>query len=339
MTRLGPAVGALLLALGICALVILLAGGDPWSALCALSEGAFGSPDGWSEVAVKTCPLLFTGLAVAVAFRTGVWNIGGEGQLLVGAIAMAWLGSRPIALLGRLELPIALGAAALAGGIWAGMAGLLKTRRGVNEIISTIMLNFVALGAVGYLVHGPLMEAAGRYPQTDPVVAAMRLSRFVHAYRVHTGLGIALAAALASYLLLFRSVLGYQLRAVGWNPEAARLAGIRIDRCIGISLFISGALCGLAGGIEVSAVTFRLYERFSPGYGFTAIAVALLGRLHPGGVVLAAVLFGALQAGSNSMQRVAGISSVLVSIIQATVIFSLIVFEQRATRRTVRTTG
>lgn len=338
MKHLGPAIGALLLGLGISALVVLLAGGDPWLALRALSEGAFGSVDGWSEVAVKTCPLLLTGLAVAIAFRAGVWNIGAEGQLLMGAIVMAWLGSRPIAFLGPLGLPFALGAATLAGGIWAGIAGLLKIRRGVDEIISTIMLNFVALGVLGYLVHGPLMEAAGRYPQTDAVVTSMRLSRLIHPYRVHSGLGIALVTALASYLLLFRSVLGFQLRAAGWNPEAARLAGIPIARCIGISLVISGALSGLAGGIEVSAVTFRLYERFSPGYGFTAIAVALLGRLHPAGVVLAAVLFGALQAGSNSMQRVAGISSVLVSIIQATVIFSLIAFEYRATRHSVRAT-
>jgi simple sugar transport system permease protein len=189
------------------------------------------------------------------------------------------------------------------------------------------MLNFVAVGLVGYLVQGPLMESAGTYPQTDALGAAMRLPRFDPSLRLHVGILIALLAAGLSSILLFRTVLGYEMRAVGANPEAAALAGIPIQRCVLITLLLSGGLAGLAGGIEVSAVTYRVYEKFSPGYGFTAIAVALLGRLHPAGVIAAALLFGALEAGSNSMQRVAGVSSVLVSVLQATVIFSLLAFE------------
>jgi simple sugar transport system permease protein len=162
----------------------------------------------------------------------------------------------------------------------------------------------------------------------------MRMPRFDSSLRLHAGILIALLGAGLSFVLLFRTVLGYEMRAVGANPEAARLAGIPIERCVFITLLLSGALAGLAGGIEVSAVTYRVYENFSPGYGFTAIAVALLGRLHPAGVVVAALLFGALEAGSNSMQRVAGVSSVLVSVLQATVIFSLIGFEAgRVSRR------
>jgi simple sugar transport system permease protein len=174
------------------------------------------------------------------------------------------------------------------------------------------------------------MESAGFYPQTDALPPALRVPRFVSAYRVHLGLTGALLAALATQVLLFRTVIGYELRALGLNVEAARLAGIAVRRNMLLALLVSGALAGIAGGMEVCAVTFRVYERFSPGYGFTAIAVALLGRLHPIGVVLAAVFFGALEAGSNSMQRVAGISSVLVSVIQAAVIFSLLAFERRA---------
>jgi simple sugar transport system permease protein len=318
---------ALLVALGVGGIVVALAGRDPWLAFTALVDGSFGSLDSLSEVGVKSCPLLLVGIAIAIAFRAGIWNIGGEGQLLVGAITVAWLGGSRMSLPAWCALPITLLAAACAGAAWAAIAAVLKVRRNVSEVISTIMLNFIALGLVSYLVHGPLMESAGTYPQTEAVSAALRLPRFDSALRLHAGILIALLAAGLSFVLLFRTVLGYEMRAVGANAEAARLAGIRIERCILITLLLSGGLAGLAGGIEVSAVTYRVYEKFSPGYGFTAIAVALLGRLHPAGVVAAAFLFGALEAGSNSMQRVAGVSSVLVSVLQATVIFSLLAFE------------
>ena len=329
LARVGPSVFAVALGLVICGGVITAAGGDPALALAALFDGAFGSWDAASEVTVKTCPLLVTGLAVAVAFRASIWNIGAEGQLLIGAVIMAWLGTRSWPLPGWCTLPLALMAASAGGALWAGLAAMLKLRRRVSEVISTIMLNFIALALVSYLVHGPLMEAAGRYPQTDPVTLAMRLPRLVVSFRLHAGILVALAGAALVYVLLFRTVLGYQMRAVGWNPDAARLGGIRTDRCALLAFVLSGALAGLAGAIEISAVTHRLYERFSPGYGFTAIAVALLGGLHPLGVVGAAILFGALEAGSNSMERVAGVSSVLVSIIQATVILSLVAVEHR----------
>jgi general nucleoside transport system permease protein len=329
LTGLWPSLAALGAALAVTAVVVTLAGGNPILALRALGEGAFGSLDGLSEVGVKTCPLLLTGVAVALAFRAGIWNIGAEGQFLLGAVTMAWLGNAVSGPPTWLVLPLVLLASAAVGGIWAGIAAVLKLRRGVDEVISTIMLNFVAMGLLSYLVHGPLMEASGAYPQTDTLGLAMRLPRLMEPYRIHAGLLVALAVAAASGVLLFRTVVGYEMRAVGGNRRAAELAGIRIDRCVFFTLVMSGAVAGLAGGIEVSAVTFRLYERFSPGYGFTAIAVALLGRLHPAGVTLAALLFGALEAGSNSMQRMAGVSAVLVLVIQATVIFALVGVEHR----------
>jgi simple sugar transport system permease protein len=330
--RLTSTVLALLVALAVSALLIALAGASPLLALRALAEGAFGSIDGWSEVGVRTCPLLLAGLAITVAFRAGVWNIGAEGQLLIGAAAVAWLGTHVGGLPGWFAIPLVLAAAALGGAIWAGVAALLKTQRAVDEVISTIMLNFIALGVVGYLVHGPLMEAAGAYPQSDAIAAAARLPRLAAGYRVHAGLLLALAAAAGVYVLLFRTVFGYAMRATGLNPVAARLAGFSVARALFGALTISGALAGVAGGVEVSAITFRLYEQFSPGYGFTAIAVALLGRLHPVGVILAAIFFGALDAGSLAMQRSAGVSSVLVSVVQALVIFSLIVLEHSSRR-------
>jgi len=330
--RLAPVALALAVAVAISAVIIALAGGSPLVALAALANGAFGSLDGWSEVGVRTCPLLLTGLAVAIAFRAGLWNIGAEGQLLAGAVVVAWLGSRLGSWPAALALPLMLLLAATAGAGWAAIAGVLKRARGVDEVISTIMLNFIALGLVGYLVHGPLMEAAGTYPQTDAVLPALRLPRLFAGHRVHAGLILALASAGLAYLLLFRTVLGYEMRAVGLNPIAARLAGLRTGGALLGALAVSGGLAGLAGGIEVAAVTFRLYDQFSPGWGFTAIAVALLGRLHPAGVVAAAVFFGALDAGSTAMQSAAGVSSVLVSVIQATVIFSLIAIDQKPWR-------
>lgn len=326
---LAPSALALGVALALSGVIVAAAGGNPLVAFAALAEGAFGSAQGLSETAVKTCPLLISGVAVAIAFRTGIWNIGAEGQLIAGATTMAWVGTWTWSLPAWIALPLALCIASLAGSLWATIAGMLKVRRNVNEVISTIMLNFVAVGIASYLVHGPLMEAAGHYPQTDAIAEAMRLPRLIASFRVHGGIVLALGAALASYVFLFHTVRGYEIQAVGWNPTAARLAGIRIQRATLLALAISGALAGLAGAIEVSAVTYRLYDRFSPGYGFTAIAVALLGRLHPVGIIGSALLFGALDAGSSSLQRAAGVSSVLVDVMQAVVIFCLIAVERR----------
>jgi ABC-type uncharacterized transport system permease subunit len=323
-----PSLLALAGALAVSAVIIAISGHSPAAAFGALVTGAFGSLDSASEVAVKTCPLLLTGLAVAISFQAGVWNIGAEGQLLMGALTMTVLGTHGGALPAWLDLGSDLAVAAVAGALWAGIAGQLKRRRNVNEVISTIMLNFIALGLISYLVQGPLMEAGGRYPQSDAIMPGLWMPRLVPPHRVHAGLLLALLIAAAVQVLLYRTVAGYELRAAGLNPDAARLAGIDVGRRVLFALMLSGALAGLAGAIEVSAVTHRLYEHFSPGWGFTAIAVGLLGRLSPAGVVLAAFFFGALDAGSNAMQRVAGVSSVLVAIIQATVIFFLVALER-----------
>ncbi len=323
-----PSLLALAGALTVSALIIAVSGHSPAAAFGALISGAFGSLDSLSGVAVKTCPLLLAGLAMAVSFQAGVWNIGAEGQLLMGALAMAVLGMHGVALPAWLDLGVDLVVAAVAGALWSGIAGALKLRRNVNEVISTIMLNFVALGLISYLVQGPLMEAGGRYPQSDVILPGLWMPRLAPPYRLHVGLLLALLIAASLQGLLYRTVAGYEMRAAGLNPQAARLAGIDVGRRLLFALMLSGALAGLAGAIEVSAVTHRLYEHFSPGWGFTAIAVGLLGRLSPAGVIVAAFFFGALDAGSNAMQRVAGVSSVLVAIIQATVIFFLVALER-----------
>jgi len=325
MTRLLRQALAAAIALAVSGAALAAAGVDPLQALGALVGGAAGDRFALADTLLKTCPLLLTGLAVALAFRTGVWNIGAEGQLLVGALAATVAGAAAGGLPAPLPLGLALAAGAAAGAFWGGAAAGLRVARGVSEVISTIMLNFVAIRLVGWAVHGPLMEAAGRYPQSDLVPDAALLP--LVAGRVHAGIVLAALAVAAAWLVLFRTALGFRWRAVGANPRAAAVAGFRPDRAIVGVMLASGGLAGLAGAIEVLGVTGRLFEQFSAGHGYTAIAVALLARLHPGGVALTALLFGALAAGSGSMQRIAGVSAVFVAIVQAVTILAVLALD------------
>jgi len=331
-----PPLLALVSAFAAVALGLWLTGTNALQVFSALLEGAGGDQYRLTETLVKACPLLYTGLAVTLSLHAGVWNIGAEGQLLLGALATAWVGKYIAGLTPLLGIPLACGVALLAGGLWAGCAALLKTKRGVNEVISTIMLNFIAAGLVSYCVHGPLMETGAQYPQTDLLPEAVRLPRLLPPTRLHLGVPLALLAAIAVWFFLFRTKGGFKLRATGANSLAARFAGIRVERQVSLALILSGALAGLAGSIEVSGVTQRVYEKFSPGYGYTAIAVALVGQRSPLGVVLAALFFGALEAGSGTVQRVAGVSSVLVSVIQATVVFFLAAYSTETVQQFLR---
>ncbi len=321
------ALAAVALAFAASVVVLSASGAHPLPALTALVAGAAGDRFALTDTVLKTCPLLLTGLAVALAFRCGFWNIGAEGQLLVGALAATTVGGAAHAAPFPLPVLAALAGAAAAGALWAAIAALLRIARGVNEIVATIMLNFIAARVLGWAVHGPLMEAAARYPQSDPVPATALLP--VIAGRVHAGVLLAVALAVVVWFLLFRTVIGFGWRAVGDNPRAARVAGLSPARALLTAVLASGALAGLAGGVEVLGVTGRLFEQFSGGQGYTAIAVALLGRLHPGGVAVAALFFGALAAGSGAMQRVAGVSAVFVAIIQAGTLLALIAIEAR----------
>ena len=331
--RLLPALLALTSAFLIIAAGLWLSGVSVPTVLSALLTGAAGDTYRLSETAVKACPLLFTGLAVALALHAGVWNIGAEGQLLLGALVTAWIGQYTASLSPFLATPLVSLAALTAGLLWAGIAALLKRYRHVNEVISTIMLNFIAAQLVSYCVQGPLMEAAGHYPQTDPLPIAARLPLLLPPTRLHLGIPLALGITVVVWMFLYRTKAGFRLRATGANPTAARFAGIAVDHEITRALLFSGALAGLAGGVEVSGITNRVYEKFSPGYGYTAIAVALVGQRSPFGVVLAAVFFGALEAGSGALQRIAGISSVLVSVIQATVVLFLAAYSSDVVRQ------
>lgn len=318
-----PAAAALL-GLLVASGAVLLAGGSPLEALGALAGGAFGSPRTFASVTlVRACPLLVTGLAVALSFRSGVWNIGAEGQFYAGATAAVAIA------LATGSLAAALGGALVAGGLWAGVAALLRFRWGVSEVISTLMLNFVALDAVGWLVHGPLEEAGRVYPQSEPVPAAARLPPLWEGTRLHAGFPAAVLLILAAEWLLRRTLFGFRLGAVGLGREAARVSGrIDPDRIGAVALSVSGALAGLAGGIEATGVSYALYENLSPGYGYTAIAVALLGGLRPLGVLLAAVFLGALESGAGAMQREAGVPSVVVAFIEGIILLAFLALER-----------
>jgi general nucleoside transport system permease protein len=283
-----------------------------------------------SGTLVRAIPLAIAGVAVAIAFRAGVFNIGAEGQLLLGAIAATVVGLHVPRELGPMGLVAAMAAGAAAGGAWAGIAALLRARFGVLEVISTIMLNFIALNLVSYLVRGPMQEPTGVYPQTLPIADAARLPILVDGSRLHAGILVAVVLSVGAWWYLSRTAGGFRLRAVGASPTASAVAGrIDVSRVSATALVASGAIAGLAGGIEVAGVTYALYENLSPGYGFAAIAVAILARLHPLGVLGTAFLFATLETGALGMQRDAGVPNVVASVLEALAILVAVAWSGR----------
>ena len=323
-------VGAVVLTAGVGAVLLLLGGYDPAAAASAMVRGAFGSWNTFVSITlVRSVPLILTGLAVALAFRAGVWNIGAEGQLYAGAIAAVSVGLAGGGLPAFVLLPSVLLAAGVAGAAWAVVPTFMRLRLGVGEVITTILMNFVGIYLAAYMVHGPLQEARGVFPQTDPVVEAARLPMLLPGTRLHWGFGLAVLLVAALAVILRYTRFGFQLRAVGASPEAAAVAG-RIDtkRILLVSFLGSGAVAGLAGGVEISGLTHALYEDLSPGWGYTAIAVALLAGLNPAGVVVTGILFGALQAGAGAMQRDAGIPAAWVGVVEALVILAVLAIDR-----------
>ncbi len=332
---------ALLVAFALTCLVIASAHQSPREALTALGMGAFGNAYAITDTLTKTIPLLLTGLGVAVAFRARLWNIGGEGQFLVGALAASALGAYGLdGLPAFLLIPLILLAGVLAGAFWAGLAGWMRVKRGVPEVISTIMLNFVAAQLLSYLVHGPMQERSHAQPASLPLPANATLPPLWPGTTLHWGFPLALALVCVVAVFLFRTGAGFAQRVVGANPEAARVAGMDVDRTRLTAMLWSGALCGLAGAVELSGVVGTLYENYAPGYGFAAVAVALLGRLNPWGILASALFFGALTAGSGSMERTAGVSANLSYVLQAITLLVLLGFQWiRWERRRVEVAG
>lgn len=320
MKRFAAAIVAAAAAVLVLALAGALFGHSPFALLSILIGGSVGSPFALQGTLLKSVPLLLTGLSVGLAFRGGVWNIGAEGQFIVGA--MAGLLASPYG-----TVP-ALLASMLAGAAWASIATAMRLWRNAPEVLTTILLNFIALHLLGWSVNGPLQEKVAQYPQSDRAGAEL-----LRIGSLHAGLLIALLASLAVWWLLYRTTEGLRLRATGFNPFAARWAGINVNAQIARAMALSGALAGLAGGIELLGVTHRLFERFAAGYGYSGIAVALLAQLHPLASVASAIFFGALVTGAGELQRSANISSAVATFGQAVVILVLIGFERVRTAR------
>jgi simple sugar transport system permease protein len=293
-----------------------------WVAYRAIFTGAFGSVNAVSETLFAATPLILTGLAVALGFRAGLFNIGANGQLTIGGIAAIWVGLH-IALPSGLHIPLALAAAILGGAAWAGIAGILKARTGAHEVITTIMLNFVALFLVEYLLKIPVFQEPGRNnPLSEQLPETARFPEiFGSDYRVTIGLLIAVAAAIFVNWLLFRSSLGFEFRAVGFNPTAGKYAGMNVARLYVGVMAICGGLAGIAGANQIMGLApYQVTPAYAGTLGFDAIALALLGRSHPVGVVWSALLFGALKAGGRTMQAAAQIPLELVIVVQALII-------------------
>ncbi|MEK5235398.1 ABC transporter permease [Paenibacillus sp. FSL L8-0470] len=305
------------------AVVMLVGGYDPILAYSSLFQRVFGSAYDFGEAIREMTPLMFTGLAVAFAFRSGMFNIGADGQVLIGMTAASVVGIKLAGLPPFLLVPLAVIAAGLCGGLWAGIAGFLKAKRGINEVITTIMLNWIALYLANYIVNTFLLLPKQSRSEDIPASLSMNfLNSLFDNARLHWGTVVALAAALFFYVYLWKTKQGYEMRAVGLNPHAAEYAGMNVARNVVKAMFISGAFAGLAGAGEVLGV-FHYQSVFaaSPGYGFDGIAVALLGLTHPLGVVLAAILYGILTYGSAGMSFGADVPPELIRIVIGSIIF------------------
>ncbi|MGM0502037.1 MAG: ABC transporter permease [Bacillota bacterium] len=302
-------------------LVLLATGYDPVTTYSALLQGAFGGVNNISDTLLEATPLIFTGLAVAFAFRCGLFNIGAEGQILVAGLAAAWVGTWS-GLSWVVHIPLTLIAAALAGALWVFIPAFLKARLGVHEVITTIMFNYIAFSFTAYF-NLKVLANSGQI-QTPDMEPSSHLWRFSDLWEMHSylnlGFVIALLVAGFIYYLLWKTTIGYEIRAVGNNPNAAEYGGIDSMKMVLLALLISGALAGLGGAERAMGLYHNFRNGFSPGYGFTGIAVALLGRNHPVGVILAAILFGALTNGRDYMNMLAGVPVDLVTILQSIII-------------------
>jgi simple sugar transport system permease protein len=338
--------GSVVFAFLVGGLIVAATGGNPLAAYQGLLCGGLGLACANGEntalqistTIVFFTPLLMTGVAVALPFRAGLFNIGAEGQLLAGSVACTVIGVKFSSLPAPILLPMVLLGGTLAGAVWAGIAGLLKATVGAHEVVTTIMLNYVAQWLVRYLIVGGPLQLPHGFSVSSPIGAGARLPTFLPSgdnslivfglpagvYRVHTGLLIALVALAVFAFLLWRTALGYEIRAAGQSQRAARYAGVSVPRTVVVTMLIAGAFSGLAGAIQIAGVDHNLSDKyFNDTTGFDAIAVALLGLGSAVGILLASILFGALHAGGSVMQADAGISSSLVQVVQALILFSI----------------
>ncbi len=321
--RLGLPVLAIAATMLIAMVLALIAGANPFAVLGQIARGALGSKLAILETLNRATPLIFTGLAVAVAFRAKLWNIGAEAQLYAGAILTVVLGTG--ALGAPLVLPLSALAAMLAGAALLLGPVLLKTRLGVDEVVTTLLLNFIMLLFVSYLLEGPMKDPLGMgWPKSPALIPEARLPRIVDGLRLHWGFALAILAAIVVWVIQTRTALGFEIRAVGQNPEAARFAGMPVNVVLIKTALLSGGLAALAGWSQVAGLKGHLSLDLSPGFGYTGIIVAMLALLHPLGVVVTAIFVAGIFVGSDAMSRAAGVPTYIADMLMATALLCMV---------------
>ena len=321
--RLGFPALALGATLAVAMTLALIAGANPLAVLGQIVTGALGSKLAVLETLNRATPLIFTGLAVAVAFRAKLWNIGAEAQLYAGAIMAVVLGTG--ALGSPLVLPVSALAAMLAGAVLLLGPVLLKTRLGVDEVVTTLLLNFIMLLLVSYLLEGPMKDPMGMgWPKSTALIPEARLPRIVEGLRLHWGFALAIIAAIVVWVIQTRTTLGFEIRAVGQNPEAARFAGMPVNAILLKTALLSGGLAALAGWSEIAGLKGHLSQDLSPGFGYTGIIVAMLALLHPLGVVVTAIFVAGIFVGSDAMSRAAGVPTYIADMLMATALLCMV---------------
>ena len=330
-TAYAVAVGAAaaLAALAVASLVLLAIGARPLTTFATILTGPLQDLFGISEILVRAVPLTLVALGVSISFRSGILNIGAEGQMQVGILASTAVALALRSLPGPALLPLALLAGAAAGALWGGLAGWLRARLEVNEILSTVMLNYIAAQLYTFLLRGPMIDPAelmtgSGTPQSQRLPRAAWLDRLVPGTRLHSGLLLALALSFLVWLLLWRTTFGFRLRAAGAERRAARYAGVQVERSLVLAMLLAGGFAGLAGAVEVAGVHHRAIEAISAGYGFAGIVVALFGGLHPAGIVPAAGFFGLMLVGADMTQRKAGVPANMVLVLEGVIILAIV---------------
>ena len=319
-------IGAIVVTLLLSAVPILLAGGHLWKSYFYLFYGAVGTRYNLLETFVKASPLVLTGLSVAFAFRAKFWNIGAEGQLLAGALAATVLGVHLGAIPPALVLPTIIVVGFLAGGIWASIPALLKTKLKVDDVVSTLLLNYVMLHIMGALLFGPLQQPGSSWPRSSAIIKAACYPILLTRSRFHLGILISFLAVWIIWLINKKTIFGYRAKAVGINIRAAHFGGINTTSVILWTALISGGLAGLAGVGELCAIQYRLIMDISPGYGYSGIVIAMLGNLHPVGVLFSSLFFSVIIVGAQTMSRMTGVPTYIAEVIQGMALMVMLIF-------------
>ncbi|MCX6080305.1 MAG: ABC transporter permease [Chloroflexi bacterium] len=322
--KLLPPLIAVVFALLVCGVLIFILGYNPINTYLALFDGALATPSAIGTTIIKSLPLLIGGLAVTIAYRAQIFNIGVEGQILMGGVFATLVGTSVVGLPAIVHIPLTLLAGMFGGMLWSFIPGWLKAMRGINEVIITLLMNYIAVLLLSWAVRGPLRLQGQEYAKTANILSSAELPILIPQLRLHPGIFIALILLVAGYWFLWHTVTGFNIRFVGANPRAAEASGINVKRTMLTAMLISGSLAGLAGAIHLLGSEHRMLESYLTGYGYDSIATALVGQLHPFGVLVAGFFFGGLRAGSNSMQVLEGIPVTLIYIIQALIILFIL---------------